>query len=904
MSVYSETKNIVEQGYGETVVKTVIAESYLDLFTVDAGISSMNILNIEEITKQLEGDSGAIQTDEINLKINEAAIKCQQDRDAFEFIEAGFTPTIPRYTAVFIQPSNPSQASEAPFIGKLSAEKDSEDLVWTSAPYNPETNPLQSYKLKAEPFSTLEEVTLDHLVNGDISEEFPEGQYIPNGIEDDWETANVKDRYGYFLRPGNRTLKINNIVSLNAVLRKITDNFTSVIANKGLGTINIVYDRSPIDGYFLPARWAHIWPHYPSHVGSPRYVRCRNPDFPDMMNNTIYIPNSMNESEFMTFTGDAQTLVIDPDSKIITQITNEAGQQYMIFADGVDISCFQIGEYISIINTTNPENNGVFPITYLNEEYHAVKATNADCISESPTNATATLAKETIWVNYDIIKSAHIETAYEYDLDKAKDNAWTNRVTYFIDMIYALARTFGLIAKVYYTDSTTIHISFIRRADFIGTEIFINGVTTFSEKIMPITDDEDKQQKGNGFYYANDGFYVYRCLVSKGHTGFDAIEEDEKDVGKIKNVPFTFPFGFLTEYTLYSKDRNFTERHLKSGARDILLTIAPTVCKFSVGHDPSGVAYKFEQARMPHNHYFFDGNTHNVDRQYKHTISQHSAIYMFVKKMVGTEEADDERDVYWTPAAKYLIQMDGEDKEFDSLTDYCNTLILRDEKYYSAEAEMEVPFLSGFSHATTGVNPHWSNLQLGSKYTKDDFTYIVEKITYTPEELLTKISMKAEGRYSDIGVPTPAGMSLTQTSGADNSLLYKDLTTGIETAGEMIAQGNPVIRDTDGLIYNALSQSCHAGKICGFALNEASQLSDDIIVKKTGKLFYESPEIDFEGNIGKRLFLRSDLVGPSSWNLSLTKLTEGTSLDLFVDCAQILDSHTLDYDFKHEFVFE
>jgi hypothetical protein len=78
------------------------------------------------------------------------------------------------------------------------------------------------------------------------------------------------------------------MVSFDALLRKLADNFTTGIANRFGITLNIVFERSVLDGKWFPVRWNHL-----SGYESYRYVR--------------------QGFDYSVYSDDGQMLAIDPD---------------------------------------------------------------------------------------------------------------------------------------------------------------------------------------------------------------------------------------------------------------------------------------------------------------------------------------------------------------------------------------------------------------------------------------------------------------------------------------------------------------------------------------------------------------------------------------------------------------
>ena len=82
--------------------------------------------------------------------------------------------------------------------------------------------------------------------------------------------------------------------------------------------------------------------------------------------------------------------------------------------------------------------------------------------------------------------------------------------------------------------------------------------------------------------------------------------------------------------------------------------------------------------------------------------------------------------------AQVTARINGEDKEFESLSDYINFITSRDAISFETEYNLTVPFLCGFrrsqdgSHADDdGGRGSWKNVKLGSELTIDSIEYAV-----------------------------------------------------------------------------------------------------------------------------------------------------------------------------------
>lgn len=69
----------------------------------------------------------------------------------------------------------------------------------------------------------------------------------------------------------------------------------------------------------------------------------------------------------------------------------------------------------------------------------------------------------------------------------------------------------------------------------------------------------------------------------------------------------------------------------------------------------------------------------------------------------------------WAPATNIVINKNGENVRFKTLSDYITSLNASDKLYYENTRKITIPTWNGFSESADGSNPSWKNLKVGKK---------------------------------------------------------------------------------------------------------------------------------------------------------------------------------------------
>jgi hypothetical protein len=258
---YKQTFRLeAEEGYGTTTKVFVVADSYDLLFNLNC--PEINIFKIDDTNIEAKGKVGGTIESELTFNMIESQAEQYADYECIDFVKQGRNTSNIRLAAYFINPSDPPQPEELEFFGLIIPEFECEDITWSSEDWGTNQKPVRTWKIKANPYSSsvVDIVSLKDLV---------EGTTVQFGLNETWETANVADRPGYYYY-GNKSVRVDKLVSLNKVLRQLADNLQTEIYNKNLGNINIKFDRVVLDGRWYPMRWGHkvVSDKYPRYLDS------------------------------------------------------------------------------------------------------------------------------------------------------------------------------------------------------------------------------------------------------------------------------------------------------------------------------------------------------------------------------------------------------------------------------------------------------------------------------------------------------------------------------------------------------------------------------------------------------------------------------------------------------------
>lgn len=289
----------------------------------------------------------------------------------------------------------------------------------------------------------------------------------------------------------------------------------------------------------------------------------------------------------------------------------------------------------------------------------------------------------------------------------------------------------------------------------------------------------------------------------------------------------------------------------------------------------------------------------------------HTAIYVATPTFEASQIQYLGSDaIVYRPAAWVYAKHNGVNLVFDTLSNYINYLIGRDEHYYETEYSLTVPFWNGFSKYADGSDKSWKNIKLGSQvkikeklrdYIADEWQEIESDRIYTvvgieinlqkPE---TKLKLQNSERFSfsdwdgNIGeLPGYVSAPIPETEQDYNSQKIQVFQIA---DGETILKGDAVQIVSEGIIIKARSFSGYYGKICGISL-QAGIGNDIIPVQTTGEVYCEDYQF---ADVGKMIWCRTNL---SELNITEEILSEPNyTEDLMLRLGKTTGEHSFMLD--------
>jgi len=289
MASYKQINSWREDGYGVVGIMFVIADTYEGLFL---SATEANIFELEDVKRSIKQNVGGSIETELNLTIDEAKVKTSTEIAALNFVKAAMDVSVVRFVGIYVNTGSSVDPNKELFTGVLQPEFEGEDLIWSGSDYDTAISPITRWSVQAKPYS---EVAFDAVAMSDLIA----------GISESWIATNVADRIGFFSWSTSqfRQVHVNQLVSLDKILRELADQMEVHLSSNGLGNINIVFDESPLDGRWHPARWNHKEYTRGSTTHYPRFVEIKS----------MLTGVSDSKSAFQVFNDDYNTLKINPD---------------------------------------------------------------------------------------------------------------------------------------------------------------------------------------------------------------------------------------------------------------------------------------------------------------------------------------------------------------------------------------------------------------------------------------------------------------------------------------------------------------------------------------------------------------------------------------------------------------
>jgi hypothetical protein len=425
-------------------------------------------------------------------------------------------------------------------------------------------------------------------------------------------------------------------------------------------------------------------------------------------------------------------------------------------------------------------------------------------------------------------------------------NSWL-KYSSLRELIFTLASDVGAYPRFYYTGPNSLECEFVSRDALIATDLFIrDGIDASLQLRSQSRQGEKDRYVGVGTQFTREGEQVmYR---------YDG-------------------YGYVVARADYALPKNGTET---------ALTISPHYCMLEHrGKDVISIGDTRGFSIIPHgvvfcsldgsNNIIRDPNHPEVFPEYNRAVL-HSAIYI-----VCPARADD-FSVGITPGTNVVaplarISMDvgGEIKTFEKISDLKNYIYDRDEAFYEAEYTITVPGLNCFRDAIDGENS-WKHARAAARYVKDGVEYVV--VGVQRNKVTTDLRCQLKDRFAFNAATDMDSIPLDGVSAPQGIDTPSYVPTSVirQTAqlNEAVAKYDIVAWDGN-LLVRAIPMDIWIGRIAGVAL-ESGITGQEIAIQTTGRI--NMSEVDSSGVVGMVYVRHSDNLGIPNW--SKTLLTEPT----------------------------
>lgn len=273
-----------------------------------------------------------------------------------------------------------------------------------------------------------------------------------------------------------------------------------------------------------------------------------------------------------------------------------------------------------------------------------------------------------------------------------------------------IARSLGCVVVTRFNSGTGIEIEFVSRNTLAeSSDVYIVGVNASS------FDSSSIALENKVIYYAE----ANRLILEGGPDS--EVPGDEKNTYKFqifdKNAPDHYehfrPTPALVEFRNKIKADSLVEykRLLLSTSYPIFQQRYDGGMVNSVPMN-SGVLFLTPHESIPYSEYYSPSEFKS--RSFLGYLN--SGIFLKStpqdaqqKTLLGSETP------VWLPASNIIINVNGKNKRYKSLSDYITSLTASDKLFYENTRKITVPTWNGFSNSSDGSAPSWKNLKIGKK---------------------------------------------------------------------------------------------------------------------------------------------------------------------------------------------
>lgn len=421
------------------------------------------------------------------------------------------------------------------------------------------------------------------------------------------------------------------------------------------------------------------------------------------------------------------------------------------------------------------------------------------------------------------------------------------------ELLYEIARAFACYLFVAHGTGNQINFEFKSREALVEADYtYIIGAKTSEFDTSSILSKDGNQFYGNSGAYAID----FDTNTDSPTYGFD----------KVGNKHNTSEALVSELYSKRESDKRAEKERTNVDSRRLMLTTSPTRLHLSATNlneqfplNIVGVGDYFDPSpETSWDYHNFVGGGYSADVKWNNFIREYLHTGIYVKSTASELDQIALLGDYpiWRPASQIIVKINGVNKDFNTLSEYCNYVMSRDIQYYETEYNLVIPYWNGFSKFTDGSSPSWKNIKLGSKvklfhtiqkwdglvWTENEIEseYIVVGIERNLQKPETKLKLHNLERFSfgtwDDPTPPPV-FSFTPNLLDVNTFDESDVSTYvlIDVSSPDIAAGDAVQIKPDGSIMKAWNKAEYYHYPLGIALTAGSG-GDTIPIQRTGRV--------------------------------------------------------------------
>jgi hypothetical protein len=360
----------------------------------------------------------------------------------------------------------------------------------------------------------------------------------------------------------------------------------------------------------------------------------------------------------------------------------------------------------------------------------------------------------------------------------------------FLEMLYSIAYSFGMLIETYNSNATTLHVRFVSRQNLRKWRVYPIGAVN-DDLNLKVENIKDK-----GYYALGSNYTV-----------------DARD-------------AYALDLTTRRRTASYQKQSTKQSGTFVPLAVARSLAVVDsyVSVPPGFNTFISDSECIPHNGVVIDYRNNQWNVLIKASgIS--TALYMYSSNLPARMNPP-ANGKYITPVASIMAKVDGKQLRFDSIAGYSNYMNSRAGFYYETERTIDVPFLCAFSRSESGSFPSWKELALGCEVVYSGVSYLVLGIERDYSNYSTKLRLQATSRFvfeelGNVVDDSGGGSQLPNPIGLNTASQHSGISSIYTASGDIVA-GDIVMLTGSGLVSRATANvdECYE-TIAGVALHNA-----------------------------------------------------------------------------------